>query len=219
VKTIARDQGWLADPPPKLGEREETRQADLSRLIELAAAFDGSVGGWIAWLADRFGPGAGTGVHLLTLHRAKGLEWDAVFLTHVEERELPYKLAKSAAEIDEERRLLYVGMTRARRSLSVTWSAKPSRFLREMGVAAHAPPKARLDRDDLPPAFAALRAWRLERAKSDGVPPYVVFHDSTLAEIATRAPVSRDELASVSGVGPAKLERYADDVLAVLAAA
>jgi DNA helicase-2/ATP-dependent DNA helicase PcrA len=68
VKTIARDQGWLADPPDKLGDREETRQADLSRLIELASGYDGSVGEWIAWLEERFGPGSGTGVHLLTLH-------------------------------------------------------------------------------------------------------------------------------------------------------
>jgi ATP-dependent DNA helicase RecQ len=50
------------------------------------------------------------------------------------------------------------------------------------------------------------------------VPAYVVFHDATLAEIAERAPQTRGELATVAGVGPAKLERYADDVLAALSA-
>jgi ATP-dependent DNA helicase RecQ len=66
------------------------------------------------------------------------------------------------------------------------------------------------------PSFQALRAWRLERSRADGVPPYVVFHDRTLAEIAGRRPRSRAQLLSIDGIGPAKLERYADEVLAVL---
>ncbi|TMM08481.1 MAG: hypothetical protein E6F98_16335, partial [Actinobacteria bacterium] len=65
------------------------------------------------------------GVHLLTLHRAKGLEFDAVFLPRVEERELPVRQAKTPEAVAEERRLLYVGLTRARRHLFVTWSGKP----------------------------------------------------------------------------------------------
>ncbi|MDQ4018839.1 MAG: HRDC domain-containing protein, partial [Actinomycetota bacterium] len=66
---------------------------------------------------------------------------------------------------------------------------------------------------------AALRRWRRERARVDGVPAYVVFHDRTLAEIVRRRPATRDELAAVVGIGPAKLDRYGDDVLAALAAA
>ena len=77
------------------------------------------------------------GVHLLTLHRAKGLEFEAVFLPRVEEKELPCKPAMRApGQIDEERRLLYVGMTRAKRHLALTWAGKPSRFLLELGVEA-----------------------------------------------------------------------------------
>jgi superfamily II DNA helicase RecQ len=64
--------------------------------------------------------------------------------------------------------------------------------------------------------FDRLREWRRRRALNDGVPPYVVFHDRTLGEIAERAPSSLAELADVSGVGPAKLERYGTDVLRVL---
>jgi superfamily II DNA helicase RecQ len=63
---------------------------------------------------------------------------------------------------------------------------------------------------------SALRAWRRERARADGVPAYVVFHDATLAAIADDPPVDRAALASVPGVGPTKLERYADEVLAIV---
>jgi superfamily II DNA helicase RecQ len=64
-----------------------------------------------------------------------------------------------------------------------------------------------------------LRAWRLERARSDEVPAYVVLHDATLHELAAAKPQSQQDLATVKGFGPAKLERYAADVLAVIAAA
>jgi DNA helicase II / ATP-dependent DNA helicase PcrA len=221
VRRTALEQGWLENPPDRLGEREVTRQQDLSRLVRLAEQFDDgtkTVPEYVAYLEERFGPGGeNRGVHLLTLHRAKGLEFDAVFLPRLEERELPWKLAKSPSELDEERRLFYVGMTRARRHLVITWAGKPSRFLEELGVATRPvrPPKPAVE--DLPPAFGLLRKWRLERAKADGVPAYVVFHDSTLAEIARQAPQSLTELAGIAGVGPAKLDRYGQEVLAELA--
>jgi ATP-dependent DNA helicase RecQ len=63
-----------------------------------------------------------------------------------------------------------------------------------------------------------LRAWRREVSAAQGVPAYVVFPDRTLAEIAGRRPRSLAELGAVSGVGPAKLERYGEQVLALLAA-
>jgi superfamily II DNA helicase RecQ len=67
------------------------------------------------------------------------------------------------------------------------------------------------------PTFDALRVWRLARAREDEVPAYVVFPDRTLVEIASRRPRTLGELAQISGVGPAKLERYGGDVLAALA--
>ena len=64
--------------------------------------------------------------------------------------------------------------------------------------------------------FEALRQWRLEQARRLGVPPYVVFHDRTLLEIANRDPSCSAELAGVVGVGRAKLERYGEAVIAAL---
>ena len=178
--------------------------------MRLAEQFDGDVPEFVASLHDRFGATSGRGVHLLTLHRAKGLEFEAVYLPRLEEGELPNR----RADVDEERRLLYVGITRAKRHLLVTWAGKPSRFLGELGANAKKPAR---DLDELPPAFGVLREWRLERAKADEVPAYVVFHNATLAEIAERQPSTLAELARVPGVGPAKLERYGDDILAALA--
>jgi ATP-dependent DNA helicase UvrD/PcrA len=216
VRRVARDQGLLERVPDRLGERELTRQNDLARLVRLAEEFDDgavSVPEFVEHLEARFGRGGeARGVHLLTYHRAKGLEFDAVFLPRLEERELPTKLAKTEAAVAEERRLLYVGMTRARYHLALTWSGKPSRFLAELGLSA---------RREVPadgPVYTALKSWRLERAKADDVPAYVVFHNSTLAAIAEHAPTSLGELAQVPGVGPAKLERYGEEVLATLTA-
>ena len=218
VRRLAEERGWLEDPPDKLGEREMVRQTDLGRLVKLAdelAELDGP--GFVAELERRFGDRgeARRGVHLLTLHGAKGLEFEAVFVARAEEKELPTRLAKSPEAIAEERRLFYVGLTRAKRHLFVTWTRAPSRFLRELGLQpSQAPAQREAEPDD--PLFAALKAWRLERARADEVPAYVVFHNSTLAEIAGRRPQSLSELAAVPGVGPTKLERFGGDVLAVL---
>ena len=61
--------------------------------------------------------------------------------------------------------------------------------------------------------FEALRAWRRDRAAEQHVPPYVIFHDATLADIARRRPKSSDALKDVSGVGQSKLQRYGSAVL------
>ncbi|HYM72854.1 MAG TPA: DNA helicase RecQ [Stellaceae bacterium] len=67
--------------------------------------------------------------------------------------------------------------------------------------------------------WAALRAWRLDEARRQELPPYVIFHDATLVEVARRRPASLDALAEIPGVGRSKLDRYGAAVLAVTAAA
>jgi DNA helicase-2/ATP-dependent DNA helicase PcrA len=219
VRRVAREQGLVHPVPEGVGERELVRQADLTRLCKLAEEFDDgsrTVEEWVAWLRARFDHGAEGGVHLLTLHRAKGLEFGAVFLPRVDEKELPCKQSlRSANALAEERRLLYVGMTRAKRHLTLTWSRRPSRFLAELGISA-APPRKERAEEPSDPTYQALKRWRLKRAKLDEIPAYIVFHNTTLAEIAQRRPSTIAELAAVPGVGPSKLERYGQELLTAL---
>jgi DNA helicase-2/ATP-dependent DNA helicase PcrA len=223
------------DPLAEPDDAEEvTRQADLGRLRALAAEFssahpEGDLGAFVAELASRFAvERSGRGLNLLTYHRAKGLEFDAVFLPRLLDKELPFRSGRAAADPVEERRLLYVGITRARRHLFLSWPAEPrtqpSPFLAELGVASASPATAvrkaapRVAVAAEGPLFDRLKRWRLERAKADGVPAYVVFHDATLAAIAEARPRDWADLAAISGVGPAKLERYADEVLGIVRA-
>ncbi|HEX7222624.1 MAG TPA: ATP-dependent DNA helicase UvrD2 [Candidatus Limnocylindrales bacterium] len=189
--------------------------------------------------------GAGGGVELVTYHRAKGLEWDAVFLPMLEEGALPIRQAWDSDEaLDEERRLLYVGITRARRHLALSWAEqretrgrdsrrRMSRFL----VGLTGPPRpttGRHQRRAMPrvvelgdafakparqtdsPLLGALKAWRVERSRSDGAPAFVVAHDSTLQAIAEVRPTTLAALRRVKGMGPMKLERYGPEILQVI---
>jgi DNA helicase-2/ATP-dependent DNA helicase PcrA len=218
-------------------EEEVTRQADLGRMRALAGEFteahpDGDPAGFLAELANRFAvERTGRGVNLLTFHRSKGLEFDAVFLPRLLAGELPFKRGRTEADPDEERRLLYVGITRARTWLYLSWPREaktaPSPFLRELGLtpAAAAGRAARPARRSVVgsadtvggPLFDRLRDWRKRRATTDGVPAYVIFHDKTLAEIATTRPKDWADLSAISGVGEKKLDLYADDVLEIVA--
>ena len=215
--------------------RVSATTASRSRRISAASSIsrrhsrrDASVSDFVADLEARFGAeGEGRGVQLLTYHRAKGLEFEVVFLPFLVEGELPFKQARTDEALAEERRLLYVGLTRAKRLLALSWSGKkPSPLSRRARPASRAGRPIRRDVERavaLPtgedgPVFTALRAWRLERARADGVPAYVVFDNKTLAAIAVARPATRGELAAVHGVGPTKLDRYGDEVLALIPA-
>jgi DNA helicase-2/ATP-dependent DNA helicase PcrA len=239
--------GFRRDDEPD-GEEARQRHASLVTLLGIAerlgesderadlAAFLAEVDRRAADEAE----GVGGGVNLLTYHRAKGLEFDAVLLPALEDGLLPIRQATAADEVDEERRLLYVGLTRARVHLWLAWAARragpsgreqprrPSRFLddlvlpgervRPRAVAAAVGRGRGANGAGVPdsPLAERLRAWRRERARQDGVPPYVVFNDRTLAALAARPPKSRGELLAVEGIGPSKLDRYGEDLLRLL---
>jgi DNA helicase-2/ATP-dependent DNA helicase PcrA len=208
------------------GDEAEERAASLELLLTIAAdlvAANPAAGATdlLAELDRRDTAEAaaeGTGVNLLTYHRAKGLEWDAVFLPALDEGMLPIRQAKTDEQVDEERRLLYVGITRARTHLALSWSRQPSRFLVEIRPKRVIPSVTRpwvrsTAGDDL---LAALKEWRSQRAKQDAVPPYVVFHDQTLAEIADHRPQTMTQLRRVKGMGPVKLDSYGPEILAIV---
>jgi DNA helicase-2/ATP-dependent DNA helicase PcrA len=201
-------------------------------------------------------------VTLASLHAAKGLEWDAVFLVGLVEGTLPIVHADTEEAVEEERRLLYVGVTRARVHLFLSWAAartpgqrgnrRRSRFLDGLApseATTVAPTRGRrqsagrradvrcyacgtllvsgTDRkrgrcDSCPPAYDEelydrLRAWRLERSRADSVPAYVVLTDATLEAVATRRPDREGALVTIPGIGAAKLQRYGDALLDLVA--
>jgi DNA helicase-2/ATP-dependent DNA helicase PcrA len=173
------------------------------------------------------------GVTLASLHAAKGLEWDAVFLVGITDSTLPIAHATTPEQVAEERRLLYVGITRAREVLTISWARarsagqrgnrRPSRFLDGLrpGTDDQQSRKPKRKAGVVPEGsdaetFGRLRTWRRRQAEAQGVPAFVVFSDATLVAIADAAPASRAALSRITGVGTVKLDRYAAPVLAVL---
>lgn len=147
VSDVLRSIGWSQEPPEVRGavrDRWESLNA-LMRLAEEAPAGT-TLRGFVDELFERqAGQHDPTmqAVTLATLHSAKGLEWDSVHLVGLSDGLVPISYARDQAAIDEERRLLYVGVTRARRRLSLTWAAtqgasragqrQASRFIAELG--------------------------------------------------------------------------------------
>lgn len=144
VRDVLRSIGLTDEPPAAGGALRDAweARAALLRLAEEAPegtdlrAFTDDLQ---ARAKDQHEPATRT-VTLATLHAAKGLEWDHVYLIGVSEGLLPISYAQTFEAVDEERRLAYVGVTRAARTLSVSWSRgrgrserTPSRFLREIG--------------------------------------------------------------------------------------
>ncbi|MBJ7359351.1 UvrD-helicase domain-containing protein [Nocardioides sp.] len=144
VRGTLAGMGWTDEPPTARGQTRD-RWESWQALMDQAAEFERAGGTLEAFVddldrraAEQHAPVA-EGVTLATFHAAKGLEWDAVFLCGLQDGTLPITYAETPAAVEEERRLLYVGMTRARHGLSLSWSLarqpggrgsrKPSRFL------------------------------------------------------------------------------------------
>ncbi|WP_436800816.1 ATP-dependent DNA helicase UvrD2 [Streptomyces avermitilis] len=146
VRAVLSGEGWTNRPPAGSGAVRE-RWESLAALANLAQDFaaakpDATLGDLVAELDERASAQHAPtvqGVTLASLHSSKGLEWDVVFLVGVAEGMMPITYAKTDEQIEEERRLLYVGVTRARQHLSVSWALsrspggrpnrRPSRFL------------------------------------------------------------------------------------------
>jgi DNA helicase-2/ATP-dependent DNA helicase PcrA len=142
VRDVLRSLGLTDEPPPAGGALRDAWEA---RAAILRLAEESPEGTTLRAFTDELQarakaqhePALRT-ITLATLHAAKGLEWDHVHLLGVAEGLLPISYAASFEQVDEERRLAYVGITRAGRALTMSWSRgarerQPSRFLREIG--------------------------------------------------------------------------------------
>lgn len=155
VGAVLGGSGWSPEPPSGRGAVRE-RWESLAALVSLAeetanARPDTRLAEFVADLDERVAAQhapAAAGVTLASLHAAKGLEWDHVFLIGCSEGLLPISFADTPEAIDEERRLLYVGITRARRTLALSYALgragsrggrRMSRFLYNLGEVADAP--------------------------------------------------------------------------------
>ena len=139
----AEGQGWI-DELRTLAQPYLTGEAidGIAALLHLARELDGdenftpkTLRGYLREVEDRVqqnNPPTMPVITLATLHAAKGLEWERVFLIGASEGQLPV----SDASIDEERRLFYVGITRAKADLHISYRKSPSPFLRESGLLA-----------------------------------------------------------------------------------
>jgi DNA helicase-2/ATP-dependent DNA helicase PcrA len=280
VRAVLSGNGWTPTAPAGSGRAREVWES-LAALAALAEEYEAAhpragLSEFVHELEERAAlqhAPVVDGVTLASLHSAKGLEWDAVHLVGLTEGLLPITYAETDEAVEEERRLLYVGVTRAREHLSLSWALarapggragrRPSRFLdalkeaqaaraqsaaggvlrrgsgrgpQEQGKSKRSGPvrcrvcgKALIEAvdrklgrcadcpSDLDQAlFQRLREWRSEQAKEQSLPAYCVFTDATLTAIAEGRPADRAALARIPGVGTAKLERYADEVLTIL---
>ena len=244
--------------------RGASQADDLDALLALAQLHHDPVD-FGTWLRDQLSDAVDDplGVTLATVHGVKGREWPHVVLHDVSAGLSPHRLSD---DVEEERRVFHVGMTRGSQTVTIVGGLNPSPFMTEL--VTEAPPLAPLDAGALRPAvlssgrnrrkpaepdgkagaagkaaassstgtsgtsgtsgtneaapegplYDALRAWRSQRAKTDRVPPYVVFHDKTLAAIVATKPRNLRSLSKLPGVGATKLERYGDEVVALVEA-
>ncbi len=284
---------------------------DLDALSELAA-LEPDPGRFPLWLADQLSVASDDrGVTVASIHAVKGREWPHVVIHHATAGLIPHRLA---GDVEEERRIFHVGLTRAIESATVVPGPEPSPFLAELltpgrptptapptagdpgrgrqpgeaplarsggeGPATHRRSGTRpgpagggspaellpgrpgtvfdlgghphevvstgprgvvclvgggpartsvefgtvvvhdaksvvLAHPGAEAAFAALREWRATRARAMQVPAYVVFDDATLRAVAVSLPTTEAALLAVRGIGPAKLEAYGSDLLAL----
>ena len=276
--------------------RNSAAHSDGLRALVALGRLHPDTSGFTSWLTDVIGqPSDPGGITLATVHKVKGLEWDHVIVHDVSMGVFPHHLS---TDVEEERRVFHVALTRARQSLTlVVEQATPSMFVGELDApgspAATAPSSpgalrtarstdhgeaveavegltfnwggydcvvaevsdavtvnvgnatmaiafgssvtvegrtrvlapisskrakaaAAVAGSENPAAFEALKAWRLERSRADGVPAYVVAKNDTLLAIAAALPTTEDELLAITGVGPKKVELYGDEILACL---
>ncbi len=246
----------LAAEQTKISVDRYNNLAALSRVIHEYITIDPQPNGpgllaWVDTMQRGDVDSRTDAVDLVTFHGAKGLEWPVVHVAGLEDGFVPIAYAKTEAQRQEERRLLYVALTRAQTEIHLSWAMertfgtrsgkrKPAPMLDALAaaIAAIGPGRATgvdwraqiertrsriptADAETVPaPAvdvLAELREWRARKARAAGVPHHVILNDQILRVIAEQRPDTRAQLATMPGMRPTKLQRYGDELLAVLA--
>ncbi len=240
--TAVRDQvglGIALDAKLDASRRSVDRSAhgdDLSALLTVAR-YEPDPTLFPDWLHSRLStiPTDWNGVRLSTVHRVKGQEWPHVVVHEATAGLFPHRLA---ADHEEERRVFHVALTRGVSSVLVAAGEPRSPFVAQLtkradpnAVSAPVPPRspagptqARPKKREVPEASSLdeaqlreqLKGWRLETSRDEGIPAFRIFADTTLYELARLRPTTPTELLAVPGIGPGKVERYGDGILAVV---
>src|SRR4051794_1927969 len=212
------------------GMNRAAQSDDLTAVAQLAALQPDPVL-FESWLVAALRRGwSDEGVTLATVHRVKGKEWPTVVVHQASADQFPHRLAE---DVEEERRVFHVAITRGRSQVHIVPGRKPSPFIDEcfhlpqpgQPKVAVQPPRQPASATDVrrpghdltaveSSLFEELRAVR--RHLAAGKPAYTVVADQVLHDIARRRPATLADLGNIKGMGPVKLERYGDALLAVV---
>ncbi|MFH2027709.1 MAG: UvrD-helicase domain-containing protein [Nanoarchaeota archaeon] len=173
-------------------------------------------------------------VTLATIHAIKGLESKMVFVIGCTNISFPCKGSEhpvidmvKVEEYDkeeEERRLFYVAMSRARDTLYLTYSGKPTYFLTdgmlkmidETKIELKPKKKYRPNMKKSGDIVSRLKEWRREISNQISIPSYMVMHDRTLIDIAQKMPLTNEDLEEIHGLGPTKIMKYGKEILDIV---
>ena len=220
--------------------------SELQRLGEEYLALDPEAksSSFIKWLKSQSQNLYGVSddaVEISTFHRSKGLEWPVVHIAGLEQGLVPIAHARDSSAIAEERRLLYVALTRAKDKVFCSWATHrnfsgskrrrdPSPWLFNIERAIKNLEKPLTHEEQLKRVKSSrrrkpennldetrqvreLKEWRLSMSRAADVPAFVIFNDETLLDLVEVQPANLDELLSVKGIGPVKAERYGKEIL------
>ncbi|MBD3248724.1 AAA family ATPase [Candidatus Woesearchaeota archaeon] len=176
---------------------------------------------------------AGKGeVTLATIHSIKGMEAEMVFVIGCTNSKFPCRASEHPVidmikvdeydKEEEEKRLLYVAMSRAKKSLYISYSGGLSYFIddnvmkkidkQELNIKASAK-KIKKGSSNI---IAEMKDWRYQTSQELGIPAYMVMHDKTIEDLAEKMPSTPAELNEVHGFGPSKISRFGKDVLDIV---
>ncbi len=242
VESVLFDRGWRKNPPAVHSADYENWEY-LNTILELAKSLwakkQMSLVDFVTELKERRdtqnAPQTNS-VTLCSLHAAKGLEWENVFLAGMSEGLMPISLAKDPLLIAEERRLLYVGVTRAKQQLFISYAEdnggrgerQCSRFLAHLWGKRATSVKLQKELDEVRQKelltsysgdyelFAQLLEWREYQAKEKNISPKSILSDEILRQIAITKPHNLHELSQIRGVGATKITQYGIEILRLL---